>query len=512
MIKQFLGSEVNFENARIEYQNPMPGVEELVFVITQLGFSVTNLKSKKTQIVSFKESLSPYEKLNPNSNSVLSKTQLLPGFLFVAFEVEGILVYKWEAKKSTMVFVGIIDSSYFKKGTEELSIKDFTISEHNLSVFERETDDLKKMCQDCGTFFDFSYNQADYIEKIKENKINQKVMFILESSGVFILSLDFLLRKNPKLPKKLFDFHLKIFHGKKIERFKNQLIVLTRYKKTDKAIIEEWFIKNANVNKWRSTKDFILNRKIQPKILIDNFYIDESFIYLLGEEKHVFLLRGIESKFVPDNQLIERYFEGFNISSLKKFFYKGKRYFFIFSKNEFSISEAEFSGPSLKCPYEKSQYDMAGTFVIEVNATTRDCPDKSQLEKNGEFVQNVCVFTKRFEFEIPTFLENLSQTYDKSGYIGLTLSLIMTFFLICFCYTLLKNSNPFSKQSERINLDLKSRRSELEKFTEDEKKADSVEDDLNEDENDEDEWSNLTVTKSRGTEKIENTYRHQKID
>lgn len=435
--------------------------EELLYVPTSAGLLVVDLKTQQPSFVA---------KGVFDARIGIVFTDIIEGYLFVAYQIGGIFVYNVK-NKDQISFVGNMDSSFFQiSDIDSFSISMFLLHDYTIEISSKQDADLSSNILG-DSFFKGNFTHQQRIDNIvKRTNSTSRIMFVAEASGVFAVDLESLLTFG-KMPKRPLARKIPIEDVYRLARYKDTLYMVKSTvqspndKTEQRALLFEVFLSAEDPKRWDMPEDkknpiYDINRAMPFSTDIQNVYVDDKNIFIIGAMNVFVYERGIPKSFELESIRISKLNYDPFIFGFHKFIIDGNDFLVSFGPQRISDYSVEISDPEISCPGYDISKSAYGTYHFKLNVTTRDCPKKFEIQSsqtrsnltfNVELFNNPCVWMKNFSV---TYSE--SKFYEvggKTNYYFVSLLAVVLLFLI-LAYLCYQRNKSLTKEYEKLKLEI----------------------------------------------------------
>jgi len=184
----------------------------------------------------------------------------------------------------------------------------------------------------------------------------------------------------------------------------------------------------------------MINREINSPYNIKSIYVDEDYLYTIGDKFHNFYERSISKEFETQDFNISKMFYDKDLIDVRKIIMNGEDYLIAVSHQHMAIYKVRLSAPNLICPVnyfdDDDKSEIYGNFEFVLNTTTRSCPSKlstEQYQTGIDKFENVCLYTTtlKLNFVEPWLCKGCNQE-DLRNYALIVILAIVVLSLIIF--------------------------------------------------------------------------------
>ena len=363
-------------------------------------------------------------------------------YLFVGYFTSGVEVYK-VSNSTSIAYVGLIGNAQLGLAdNHKLEMVDFIVHSYLVEVLLTDLSALNSR-PNLKTFFKNNLTTAELYSKMTTSLTQDALMFIAESSGIYVLNLESILA-NGTLPNKHFKHIIPIRHALMMVRYHETLYVLTYDSENESSIVSEIFLFDTKLDTWtsdtsNSSQLFRINRNVTAPFYLDNIYVDDQYFYLIGNGTHYLYERGIPKSFQIDQARISRQIHDAFIWDMHKFIIDGVPYLISVGPQRISDYKVIVSDPSIRCPSVFNLSDSYGEYTIEVNATTRSCPAKLNLNSSttsaSDSLLTPCLWQKQIKirFDKTSFIDRNARSSTLAYVFAGVLGLFCVILIVCCC-------------------------------------------------------------------------------
>ena len=391
---------------------------------------------------------------------------IIQDILFIASKLGGVFIYNVKDQNS-IIKVGVMDSAYFKKNSNEtLTINDFVVHNHLVEVIitdEAVLDRKLRPNSDANSIFGTNITLRDYNKELVERSLNTTLMFIAERSKIYVVDVRKIVSSND-MTDSLLNRTIGYAEVDTLKRFDESLIALFQMEGTTsvKSVVSEILILNSNPDDWKSTSTldddlFVINTEIPFYSKISNVFVDDRHFYAIASSQHYIYERAVPAVYGIGNFKISNQFVEDDVTDMAKFSINGRD--FVVTIGIFHVADFRMvrSDPNIVCPRTLTNPPF-GKYTIELNATTRTCPTKVDLQSSYRNKENpqksltkVCRWTKTLEIEYHAqpALENTS-IMQTLLLVVVCIALIVFACCLCVLWRVRQNNVEYEKLKSQI--------------------------------------------------------------
>ena len=184
-----------------------------------------------------------------------------------------------------------------------------------------------------------------------------------------------------------------------------------------------------------------MNRIIKLHNDCRNIYVDEGYLYTIGNNWHQFYERSLPVSYISEMSYRGVVYTNKSLMGMIKLVYNGDDYMFAIEEQKVSLYRIRLQKPMLNCPVqfesEEEYPPLLGQFTFQLNSTARSCPSKlnnsTLLENPSEKFNHVCVFSKylHIEFSEPWVMKGVNQKTFRA-YVWILIGVICAILLVCW--------------------------------------------------------------------------------
>ncbi len=386
-LEDFVLSELglNIKDAGLGYYKK----RNLIFIPTDVALIYIDFLTGEKSIVA---------KDNFHLRHSITAVEVFEDFLFIGYEFEGIEVYDISNPKSVKC-LGLIGKQQLNLKTEDtLVINHFLIHHHHVEFVYSDPQPIVNKPKE--TFFNSDVTPAAEAASIALDNMQFRFILLAEKSGLFIINIENLL-KTRQLDVQVSPHRIFVTNVLKMSRYHNTIYTLTNdYSNiadphSIKSIVNEIFLLDPKPSSWNDKASlhdtlFTINRRTFFDKSMENVYSDESYFYVIGNSTHHVYERAIPLDYKVENSEIATTIYEPNVFGLTKVILNQKPYLTSFGSkgaSEFSIS---ISDPVIIC---SGKQFPKGRYVLELNATSRDCLSKQKPNSDlSQTTRKLCVW------------------------------------------------------------------------------------------------------------------------
>lgn len=342
----------------------------------------------------------------PNGEYVPKKqimsVEILEGYMFIAYEFDGIYVYDLRNIQKVKL-MGVLAKQDFGKTGDEKLIINHMIGHHHYIEISSSPIYKKNPTRVNDSLFFAQYTPESREAYIQSNNMEFKFILVAEKSAVFLISIDTLINTG-NFDLSILPHSLPVENVVRLSRFHNTIYTLSNdYSAINdphsiKSTVNEIFLLSKDLLKWKNgvvpTADlFTVNRKLYYDKLIENVYSDDSYLYVIGSSTHYVYERSVPLEYRIEENNIGTYIEEPGMLGLVKIVLNGEPYLTSFGLESIKELQVVVSDPILTCG---GQDFPQGEYILELNATTRNCPQKQLEHLDIKYsTKRLCRWTKR---------------------------------------------------------------------------------------------------------------------
>lgn len=369
----------------------------LIYIATDVALVHINFLTGKKSIV---------PKENFHARAGIVTVEVFESFLFIGYEFEGIEVY-YIGGPDAIKYLGLIGKTQLNlKLDETLVINHFLIHHHHVEI--SSTQPLHNFTKVSNTFLNSDVSYESQVSSIQQDNMKFRFILLAEKSGLFIINIEELLRTR-KLDVEVSPHRIYLTNVLKMSRFHNTFYTLSNdYSNladphSIKSIVNEVFLLDPRPESWKNPATlqdslFSTNRRTFFDKIMENVYSDESYYYVIGNSTHHVYERAIPLNYKIENSEIAATIYEPGVFGLTKIILNQKHYLTSFGNkgaSEFSIA---VSDPVIFC---SGKHFPEGRYVLELNATSRDCPSKQKQSSDlAQTSQKLCVWRQEIVVEL----------------------------------------------------------------------------------------------------------------
>ena len=398
-------------------------------------------------------------------HSFISYCDVVGDYMFVAYAFKGIFVYNI-ANKNNIKLIGKMDEAFFGRPAN-FRINDFSIQDHSIEILTNDKQSLLRNPLKDTFFTAANYSLADRNQYIEKSRWKHRLMFVAEKSAIHVVDIESILTSGT-MPSSPFTHKIPVSEVVAMSRFHDTLYTLsTDWSEIDndefttKSTAHEIFLFDYSLDKWASettsAKDlFTINRQLPFNSVMENIYSDENFFYVVGNSTSYVYERGVPRGFQFSNERVGKKLYDPNIFAINKFIIDGMDYVLAVTPSKISDFSVVISDPHIRCPDSFGLKNSYGTYEMQINATTRNCPARQIAEStlaydNASGDRKLCLWTKTIRVEY--FAAGL---IDKKG--GASILLTLLIIVLCLAITFItwcyRRNKKMHEQYEQLKREI----------------------------------------------------------
>ena len=323
--------------------------------------------------------------------------------LFVAYKYHGLFMYDIHAPDAVKL-IGSLNASFFNRSTgDRFQISDFVVQPHLTEFDYYSTPGTEKPNpSDAPVFTSSSPPTTAWKDK---DVLDFYSLFVAEKEAIYVVDISPVFAQGT-LPDKPKPKRIEIADVKKLKRFQSSLYTVQTTKLSNgnfRSYVYEVFLQTPVSSIWNypetPLKDlYSLNRLTVLNSEMNNIFADDQFYYILGDNLHYVFPRGVSKDQIHLVGNIGTTIYEPNIFGLVTLHTGEYPTLLAFSPQSVMDVSIELTDPVIRCKY--GDYP-AGKYIIEMNATTRECPTKNFMKLNLSSRHNqICRWSKTVEVEI----------------------------------------------------------------------------------------------------------------
>jgi hypothetical protein len=303
-------------------------------------------------------------------------------------------------------------------------------------------------------------------------RLTADLLFVAEESKVYIYDFKEMI-SGGNVSDALLPHYMDISNVISIRRYHESIYLLkasTNDENSPALQVIEVFLLSNSVSKWRAaTSDddlYKINRIFMADFDIDEIYVDDLHLYMIGEKKNALAYRGTPSEYIDadlDLKLtIVKGTPGKTLSHIQKILVNGTNVVIGMRDQTPTQFNPNPQKIKLQCPSKISNFDF-GDYEIDINVTTVSCPQKNSVLTVSfnltEDLQRACVLQKRIRIKYggTTDISKLTNKGGNEGRKGLPLWIwvIMTTLILVVLILIImivRGSSVDKKKQEEMEL------------------------------------------------------------
>lgn len=362
--------------------------------------------------------------------------------LFVGFKSKGVYIYDIHSR-SSVGFIGILGAAFFN--VNELNLKDFEVQKHQIEFINQSSNIRTPENYELR-------NNADFSKLINLPTPNDEIMYVAdEKEGVFAIDISELIhnKKNKKVPTEMIKIPLPLKNTVKIARFNNAIYAMSnspnQFEGSASQITEIFVTVNDSIPSGSTPLErqtFRMNRRYPSRYPLKNIYVDEGFLYMMGNQKRNRMVeRGVPSNLEIDFLKRTRRIDSQEINTVSRLTIQNQKLVVTIGPKVIKLFELGIDDSAISCPLSNSLQYPFGEYKFQLNLTLAHCPQKLayfQSNKNVTlFVNSVCVLTK--EIIIDYRQSKFYERKEHSVKITMVLFLMLVLSASCLCFFYLRH-------------------------------------------------------------------------
>ena len=264
-------------------------------------------------------------------------------------------------------------------------LRDFEINSGRIEIFNGMTNESKieqSLYND--SIFNLEVSALSRENWVKSPRISADLLFVAEATKVYIYDAHKLMTTG-NASAALLSFAIEISNVVSIRRYHESLYLLraaTSDENSPALEVVEVFLLSNSIIKWivakSDTQLYQINRIFMADFPIEEIYVDDLNLYMIGQERNAVAYRGTPSEYINHQLTTVSGVSGPSISHIQKLLVNGSSIIVGMRDRTPAILTANTKTISLQCPAAVTNFNF-GDYEIDLNVTTVSCPQKNSL-------------------------------------------------------------------------------------------------------------------------------------
>lgn len=415
-----------------------------LYVPTDAGLLVVDIANKVVSAVAGNEFV-------PGSSNI-TYCDVEDNYLMISYEHGDIVFYSIQDPASVK-FVGKLDSKFFNSNSGDsspLEIYDFVVRRNQIQMLNLASISESSIYPWKYNLFSSNYTLKEKNDRIYRPTVKERVMLVGTSKGLFLVNLESLYYAG-RLPTKPYYRNIPIKDIYAVSRYHNYIYILTQSRSSNDGYFSKGasevyqvvlFDQNGSLENWDDPNAklddlYEISQITSYQHKMSNIYADDKYVYVTGENVSYLYDRGVPKEYQHMGLKVARTLIDTNIFAVTKFILSGIDIVVAMAPHVVTAFDVAATDPVIICPEPKLNIKNIGDYVLEINATTRTCPQKEvRILSNKEYLHTPCLWSKTIRL---TYLPKSAFQRAVAGNINLIMLLLLTIFLTCcvgciWCY------------------------------------------------------------------------------
>lgn len=301
----------------------------------------------------------------------------------------------------------LIDDQFHQIENSTPELRDFEINLGNIEIQNDLTEAAKKeqnLYKD--DIFNLGVSAWSREHWTKSARITADLLFVAEASKVYIYDFSKLVITRNATASRL-PHAIEISNVLSVKRYHESIYLLRAVSNEENApalqVVEIFLLSNSIV-KWHISKSdtelYHTNRIFMADFSIDEIYVDDLYLYMIGQDKTAIAYRGVPADYINHGLTSVKGVSGGAVSYVQKLLYNGSSLILGLKNDEPVVFTPNPAKISLQCPAKVTNFNF-GDYELDLNVTTVSCPQKNSILSVTfnltDHMQKACVLQRKIK-------------------------------------------------------------------------------------------------------------------